>query len=76
MVKIGWIDLRLNTFHLGSPNVGKQPSMNEYARQIITVNFGGTFVMNEGQNLFLMITILIVGTVILNACSGFFMRIL
>jgi hypothetical protein len=32
--------------------------------------------MNEGQSLFLMITILIVGTVILNACSGFFMRIL
>ena len=50
--------------------------MNEYARAITTVNFGGTFVMNEGQNLFLMITILIVGTVILNACSGFFMRIL
>ncbi len=31
--------------------------------------------MNEGQSLFVMMSILIVGTVILNACSGFFMRI-
>ena len=31
--------------------------------------------MNEGQSLFLMMTILIVGTLLLNACSGFFMRI-
>jgi len=31
--------------------------------------------MNEGQSLFLMMFILIVGTLLLNACSGFFMRI-
>ena len=66
MVKIGWTDLRLNTFHLGSPNVGKQPSMNEYAREITTVNFGGTFVMNEGHLLFLLMMFAVIGTLALN----------
>ena len=66
MVKIGWIGLLLNTFHLGSPNVGKQPSMNEFARAIITVNFGGTFVMNEGQVLLLTMGFVILITLIMN----------
>ena len=66
MVKIGWIDLQLNTFHLGNQSVGKQPSMNEYARAIITVNFGGTFVMNEGQVLLLTMGFVILITLIIN----------
>mgnify|MGYP003136848839 FL=1 len=66
MVKIGWIDLQLNTFHLGSLSVGKQPSMNESARAIITVNFGGTFVMNEGQVLLLTMGFVILITLIMN----------
>ena len=86
MVKIGWIGSQLNTFHLGSPNVGKQPSMNEYARVIITVNFGGTFVMKkndndnkdptEGQALLLTMAMLIGITLILNGCAEFFIRIM
>ena len=66
MVKIGWIGLRLNTFHLGSPNVGRQPSMNEYAKAIITVNGLGTFVMNEGQVLLLTMGCVILITLIMN----------
>ena len=50
MVKIGWIGLQLNTFPLGSPNVGKQPSTRECASQITTVNFGGTFAMKNDNN--------------------------
>ena len=77
MVKIGWIGLQLNTFHLGSQSVGKQPSMNEYARAITTANFGGTFVMmNEGQTLLLTIAMLIGITLILNGCAEFFIRIM
>ena len=66
MVKIGWIDLQLNTFHLGSQSVGKMPSMNEYARAITTVNFGGTFVMDEGHVLFLLMMLAVVMTLTLN----------
>ena len=66
MVKIGWIDLQLNTFHLGNQSVGKQPSMRECARGITTVNFGGTFVMSEGQALISMMVLLIVWTLFLN----------
>jgi len=77
MVKIGWIGLQLNTFHLGNPSVGKQPSMREYARGITTVNFGGTFaMMNEGQTLLLTIAMLIGITLILNGCAEFFIRIM
>ena len=77
MVKIGWIGLRLNTFHLGNQSVGKQPSMNEYARVITTVNFGGTFaMMNEGQTLLLTIVMLMGITLILNGCAEIFIRIL
>ena len=66
MVKIGWIDLQLNTFHLGNQSVGKQPSMREYARGITTVNFGGTFVMNEGQSLIMIMVIAVTFTLALN----------
>ena len=66
MVKIGWIDLRQSISHLGSPNVGKQPSMNEYAKEITTVSFGGTFAMNEGHALFLLMICAVVLTLALN----------
>ena len=73
MVKIGWIDLQLNTFHLGNQSVGKQPSMRECARGITTVNFGGTFAMKKNNNdeegvaLLLTILLLVTITVGLNA---------
>ena len=74
MDRIGWIDLQLNTFPLGSPNVGKHPSMREYANQITTVNFGGTFAMknnnnndDEGIALLFIIFLLITMTMGLNA---------
>ena len=66
MVKIGWIGLLRSISRLGSPNVGKQPSMNEYARAITTVNFGGIFVMNEGHLLFLLMMFAVIGTLALN----------
>jgi len=66
MVKIGWIDLQLNTLHLGSQSVGKMPSMNEYAKEITTVNSGGTFVMDEGHVLFLLMMLAVVLTLALN----------
>jgi len=40
--------------------------MNEFARAIITVNFGGTFVMNEGQVLLLTMGFVILITLIMN----------
>ena len=77
MVKIGWIGLQLNTFHLGNQSVGKQPSMSVSARGTTTVNFGGTFaMMNEGQTLLLTIVMLIGITLILNGCAEIFIRIL
>ena len=66
MVKIGWTDLRQSISHLGSQSVGKMPSMNEYARAITTVNFGGTFVMDEGHVLFLLMMLAVVMTLTLN----------
>ena len=66
MVKIGWIDLRQSISHLGSQSVGKMPSMNVYARAITTVNFGGTFVMNEGHALFLLMIGGVMATLALN----------
>ena len=50
MDKIGLTDLQQNTFRLGNRNVGRQPSMREYASQITTVNFGGTFAMKKNNN--------------------------
>ena len=66
MDKIGQIDLQPNTFRLGNRNVGRQPSMRECASQITTVNFGGTFVMNEGQVLLLTMGFVILITLIIN----------
>ena len=66
MDKIGWIGLRLNIFHLGNQSVGKQPSMNEYARVIINANGLGTSVMNEGQVLLLTMGCVILITLIMN----------
>ena len=72
MDKIGLTDLQPNTFRLGNQNVGKQPSMKEYASQIINVNFGGTFAMkndndNEGIALLFAIALMITLTMGLNA---------
>ena len=72
MVKIGWIDLLLNTFHLGNQSVGKQPSMNEYARVTTNANGLGTSVMSEGQVLLLTIAFVIVITLLTNAVVGIF----
>ena len=66
MVKIGWIGLLLNTFHLGNQSVGKQPSMNEYARVTIYASGLGTSVMNEGQVLLLTMGCVILITLIIN----------
>ena len=66
MVKIGWIGLLLNTFHLGNQSVGKQPSMNEYARVTINANGLGTSVMNEGQVLLLTMGFVVLITLIMN----------
>ena len=72
MDKIGQIGLQPNTFRLGNQNVGKHPSMNEYASQITTVNFGGTFAMknnndDEGIALLFAIALMITLTMGLNA---------
>ena len=67
MVKIGWTDLRQSISHLGSLNVGKQPSMNECARVTTNANGSGTSVMTEGRVLILTMVICVVGTLLLNA---------
>lgn len=68
MDKSGLTDLLTSISHLGDPNVGRMPSMNACVSQITHVNFGGTSVMTEGESLFLMMALLIVGTFLLNAC--------
>ena len=68
MDKIGQIDLQPNTFRLGNRNVGKRPSMREYANQITTVNFGETFAMknnNDDEGVALLLTILMLITITL-----------
>ena len=72
MEKNGLTDLQQNTFRLGNRSVGKHPSMNECASQIITVNFGGTFAMknnndDEGIALLFAIALMITMTMGLNA---------
>ena len=72
MDKIGLTDLQQNIFRLGNRSVGKQPSTREYASQITTVNFGGTFAMkndndNEGIALLFAIALMITLTMGLNA---------
>jgi len=62
MVKTGWIGLRLNIFRHFNQSVGKQPSMKEYAKEITTVNFGGTFAMknnNDDEGVALLLTLLL-----------------
>tara|TARA_R100001082_G_scaffold89791_1_gene56266 strand:+ start:85 stop:321 length:237 start_codon:yes stop_codon:yes gene_type:complete len=62
MGRIGLIDLQPNTFRLGSQSVGKTLNMREYASQIITVNFGGTFAMknnNDDEGIALLLTIVL-----------------
>ena len=66
MDRIGWTDLLLSISHLGNQSVGKMQSMNEYAKGITTVNSGGTFVMNEGHALFLLMIGAVVMTLALN----------
>ena len=66
MERIGLIDLPQNIFRLGNRSVGKMPSTREYARVITTVNFGGTFVMNEGHVLFLLMMLAVAITLALN----------
>ena len=67
MGKIGWIGLRLNTFRLGNLNVGKMPNMRECVKEITTVNFGGIFVMGEGEALLITLVMVIAFTLVLNA---------
>jgi len=67
MDRIGWTDLLQSISHLGSPNVGRQLNTSESVKAIITVNFGGTFVMmNEGHVLFLLMICAVVVTLALN----------
>jgi len=66
MDKIGQTDLLQSISHLGNRNVGNQPSTREYVNDSTTVNFGGIFVMSEGQALISMVVLLIVWTLILN----------
>ena len=66
MVKIGWIGLLQSISLRGNQSVGKQPSMNEYARVIINANGLGTSVMNEGQVLLLTMGCVILITLIMN----------
>ena len=60
-------DLLQSISHLGSLNVGKQPSMNESARVTTNANGSGTSVMTEGRALILPMVICVVGTLLLNA---------
>ena len=76
MEKIGQTDLLQNISHLGNRNVGNQPSTREYVNDLTTANFGGTFVMNEGQTLIMTIVMLIGITIILNGCAEIFIRVL
>ena len=64
MVKIGSIGSQIST--LLTQIVGKMQSTNVCAEVTTTVNFGGTFVMSEGQALLLIMTLMVIGTVVLN----------
>ena len=67
MDRIGWIDLLQSISHLGSPNVGRQRNTSESVKEIITVNFGGTFaMMNEGHVLFLLMLFAVIVTLAIN----------
>ena len=64
------IDLKLNTFQM--PTVGRQRSMNEYAKVTINANGLGTSAMTEGQVLLLTIAFVILITLLTNAVVGVF----
>ena len=66
MGRIGWTGLLQSISHLGNQSVGKQPSMNEYARVTINASGLGTSVMNEGQVLLLTMGCVILITLIMN----------
>ena len=57
-------DLKLNTFLTQS--VGKLPSMRGSVVVTTSVHYGGTSAMNEGQALLLIMTIMVIGTLVLN----------
>ena len=68
MVKIGWTDLLRSISHLGSLSVGRQLNTSESAKEITTVNSGGTFaMMNEGQALIMLMVIAVTFTLLLNS---------
>ena len=58
-------DSKLNTFL--TQNVGKLPSMRESVVVTTSAHYGGTFVMNEGKALLLMMAFMVLGTLVLNA---------
>ena len=64
------IDLKLNTFQMLT--VGRQRSMNEYAKVIINANGLGTSAMTEGQVLLLTIAFVILITLLTNAVVAVF----
>lgn len=64
MVKIGSIGSQVNT--LLTQIVGKMQSMNVCASLITSANSGGISVMNEGQALLLIMTMMVIGTIVLN----------
>ena len=64
------IDLKLNTFQMLT--VGRQRSMNEYAKMIINANGLGTSAMTEGQVLLLTIAFVILITLLTNAVVAVF----
>ena len=66
MDRIGWTDLLQSISHLGSPNVGRQLNTSESVKEITTVNFGETFVMNEGQALIMIMVMAVTFTLALN----------
>ena len=58
-------DLKLNIFLTQS--VGKLPSMRGSVVVTTSAHYGGTFVMNEGQALLLIMAFMVLSTLILNA---------
>ena len=64
------IDLKLNTFQMLT--VGRQRSMNEYAKMTINANGLGTSAMTEGQVLLLTIAFVILITLLTNAVVAVF----
>jgi len=57
-------DSKLNTFL--TQNVGKLPNMRGSVVVTTSAHYGGTSAMNEGQALLLIMTIMVIGTLVLN----------